>query len=330
MGFTAIWISPITMQIGDSNTYHGYDQSNLYKVNSHFGTASDLQTLSIDGFRIDSVQNVEPDFFPDFSSAAGVYCVGEVLNSQSSYVCPYQDYLDGIINYPLYFSLISAFESTSGSMTDLASVYTTLKSSCADTTLMAPFLENHDRPRFPYYTSDTSLIRNAILTTLMSDGPPIIYEGQEYGLSSSGDPYNREAIWLQSGAYSTTGTYHGFIALVNLIRNQLIMATSSDSSWSVYKSEIIYSDSHTIALRKGSAGTQSVTLITNQGSDGSAYDVTLTTSETGWDVDEDIVEAISCDTGTTNSGGGFVVSVESEPQIWLGSSLLSGTGLCGL
>lgn len=44
MGFSAIWISPVT-----ENTpagYHGYYQTDLYALNSNFGTAQDLKDLS--------------------------------------------------------------------------------------------------------------------------------------------------------------------------------------------------------------------------------------------------------------------------------------------
>jgi alpha-amylase len=50
MGFTAIWISPVTEQVqgltNDGNSYHGYWQKNLYGLNSKFGTADDLKNLA--------------------------------------------------------------------------------------------------------------------------------------------------------------------------------------------------------------------------------------------------------------------------------------------
>jgi alpha-amylase len=50
MGFDAVWISPITQQIEDQTAYgyayHGYWQQDLYAVNPHFGTQSDLQSLA--------------------------------------------------------------------------------------------------------------------------------------------------------------------------------------------------------------------------------------------------------------------------------------------
>ncbi|MCJ1313257.1 hypothetical protein MMC25_006934 [Agyrium rufum] len=42
MGFTAIWISPVTTQLtqstADGEAYHGYWQTDLYGLNPNFGT----------------------------------------------------------------------------------------------------------------------------------------------------------------------------------------------------------------------------------------------------------------------------------------------------
>ena len=50
MGFSAIWISPITLNLpqstGDGSSYHGYWQQDIYSLNSHFGSGSDLQALA--------------------------------------------------------------------------------------------------------------------------------------------------------------------------------------------------------------------------------------------------------------------------------------------
>lgn len=50
MGFDAIWISPVTLQVpGDvegSSAYHGYWQQDLYQIEPHFGTAEELNQLS--------------------------------------------------------------------------------------------------------------------------------------------------------------------------------------------------------------------------------------------------------------------------------------------
>ena len=46
MGFDAIWISPVVTNVDSPNAYHGYWAQDLYSINSHFGSASDLQALS--------------------------------------------------------------------------------------------------------------------------------------------------------------------------------------------------------------------------------------------------------------------------------------------
>lgn len=50
MGFTAIWISPITENIQgltyEGAAYHGFWPQQINQVNSNFGTAADLQALS--------------------------------------------------------------------------------------------------------------------------------------------------------------------------------------------------------------------------------------------------------------------------------------------
>ena len=43
MGFNAIWISPILENTPGS--YHGYHMTNLYKLNSNFGTEQDFKDL---------------------------------------------------------------------------------------------------------------------------------------------------------------------------------------------------------------------------------------------------------------------------------------------
>lgn len=100
---------------------------------------------------------MQKDFWPDFEDASGVYCVGEVYSGDASYTCPYQNYLSGVLNFPVYYPLIRAFTSSSGSISELVSMISTVKSSCADSTLLGTFSENHDLPRFGSITSDTSV-----------------------------------------------------------------------------------------------------------------------------------------------------------------------------
>lgn len=53
-----------------------------------------------DGLRVDSGKHVETSFWSGFSAAAGVYMVGEVFDGDPAYVTAYQQYFDGVMDYP--------------------------------------------------------------------------------------------------------------------------------------------------------------------------------------------------------------------------------------
>ncbi|GFF35710.1 acid alpha-amylase [Aspergillus udagawae] len=423
MGFTAIWITPVTEQFdentGDGTSYHGYWQQNIYEVNSNYGTAQDLKSLadalhargmylmvdvvanhmgydgagnsvdykvftpfdsssyfhsyclisdysnqanvedcwlgdttvslpdldttntavrtiwydwvkalvanySIDGLRIDTVKHVEKDFWPGYNDAAGVYCVGEVFSGDPAYTCPYQNYLDGVLNYPIYYQLLYAFESTSGSISNLYNMISSVASDCADPTLLGNFIENHDNPRFASYTSDYSQAKNVISFMFFSDGIPIVYAGQEQHYSGGADPANREAVWLSG--YSTSATLYSWIASTNKIRK---LAISKDSGYVTSKNNPFYYDSNTLAMRKGStAGAQVITVLSNKGSSGSPY--TLSLSGTGYSAGASLVEMYTCTTLTVDSSGKLAVPMTSGlPRVLVPSSWVSGSGLCG-
>lgn len=422
MGFTAIWISPITYNLPQDTAYgyafHGYWQQNLYALNSNFGTAAELKALatalhnremylmvdivvnhlswngsensvvysdfypfnqasyyhpycavtnydnqtnvedcwlgdsnvelvdlktedptvasmyqtwitqlvsnySIDGLRIDTAKHVDKAFWPGFSNASGVFCTGEVYDGDPAYTCPYQDYLDSVLNYPIYYPLTAAFESTSGSISNLVNELNTMKSTCKDTTLLGSFSENHDVPRFASYTSDYSLAKNIIAYTILSDGIPIIYAGQEQHYSGGNDPYNREATWLSG--YSTSATLYTHVASLNQIRNQAIY---KDSTYLTYQNWVIYSDSSTIAMRKGYDGKQIITVLSNLGASGSSY--TLSLSNTGWSSGTSVVEVLSCTAVTVDSSGNLPVPMASGlPRVYYPLAQLTSSGICG-
>ncbi|RHZ43994.1 putative alpha-amylase [Aspergillus thermomutatus] len=283
-----------------------------------------VANYSIDGLRIDTVKHVEKDFWPGYNDAAGVYCVGEVFSGDPTYTCPYQNYLDGVLNYPIYYQLLYAFESTSGSISGLYNMISSVASDCADPTLLGNFIENHDNPRFASYTSDYSQAKNVISFMFFSDGIPIVYAGQEQHYSGGADPANREAVWLSG--YSTSATLYSWIASTNKIRK---LAISKDSGYVTSKNNPFYYDSNTLAMRKGSTtGAQVITVLSNKGSSGSSY--TLSLSGMGYSAGATLVEMYTCTTLTVDSSGNLAVPMASGlPRVLVPSSWVSGSGLCG-
>jgi len=68
-----------------------------------------VQTYDFDGVRIDTIPEVEKPFWKEYGDSAGVFQMGEVFNGNSAYVGPYQDYVTGLFNYPMYFTIKDVF-----------------------------------------------------------------------------------------------------------------------------------------------------------------------------------------------------------------------------
>ena len=66
--------------------------------------------------------------------------------------------LDGVLDYPMWFPLVAAFQTTSGNLSALAETFTASQSSYKNGQMMSgSFLENHDQPRFQNSVHDTAV-----------------------------------------------------------------------------------------------------------------------------------------------------------------------------
>lgn len=280
-----------------------------------------VSNYSIDGLRIDTVKHVEKSFWADFQAAAGVYAVGEVADGDVRYTCPYQDHLDGILNYPMYYQLTQFFSNSSKGTTDLVMQMKDLNSQCKDPSLMASFSENHDQPRFANSTTDMALAMNVIAFTMLADGIPIVYAGQEQHLSGGNDPFNREATWLQG--YRTDTRLYSLVSNLNRIRRHLISGSSGGNTTTPV-AEVIYNDTNNLVLKKG----QMVAVYNNRGSSTPAY--TLALRDTGFNAGSSVTDLLSCRTTTVCGDGTLSVNVTGGlPLVFFPSAGLRGCGICG-
>lgn len=87
-----------------------------------------------------------------------------------------------------------------------------------------------------------SLAKNAATFTIMADGIPIIYAGQEQHYKGGSDPNNREATWLSG--YNTDSPLYKLIGKANAVRNQAIFASDRYLTYKVcfqFSTQIKYS-----------------------------------------------------------------------------------------
>lgn len=114
---------------------------------------------SIDGLRVDATKHMNDAYLANFTEAAGVFTLGEVYTEDTPLVCRYQDFVSGLLNFPIYFPMIRAF--TAGDMPGLAERVKSVQKDCKDFTLLATFLENHDIVRFASLVNDTAVSPHA-------------------------------------------------------------------------------------------------------------------------------------------------------------------------
>jgi len=201
------WLS----QLADLN------QDNEYVRKTLLNWVSDLiKTYDFDGLRVDTAPYVPKTFWAEFTKASGVYTVGEVFDGYLPYAAGYQGPIDGILNYPLYFTLKWVFQQK-GSMNSLESYYAGAETTWPDQTLLGNFINNHDNARFLYNNGDHVAFKSALAFTLASIGIPIVYYGDEQTYGGGPDPQNREPLWTNM---NPNHEFYKFIATINNFKKQ--------------------------------------------------------------------------------------------------------------
>ncbi len=182
----------------------------------------------LDGFRLDAVKHIPTDFWWKFRSALRqkveakrgrpLYLVGETFKDRTgidSYVGP--NMLDGQFDFPLYDSIKDCFAEGKIGLDLLEASLAASETSFGKESLMSPLIGNHDKGRFMAYAdsdlpdpkgakeeevgwvtppkvdqpSNYAKIELAQAFLLAVDGVPMIYYGDELGMSGAGDPDNR-------------------------------------------------------------------------------------------------------------------------------------------
>ncbi|SMR55084.1 unnamed protein product [Zymoseptoria tritici ST99CH_1E4] len=314
------WIGSDTVSLPDLRTEDARVQ-NLWNT----WVSQLVSNYSIDGLRIDTAQQVNPEFWPSFHAAAGgLHMIGEVWQGSPDVMCPYQNSLPGLMNYGAYYWIIQAFQRSTGSMANLANGMAWMKAVCRDTTLLGSFIENHDLPRYASMTNDVARIQNAIAFTMLMDGIPIIYQGQEQRFGGHDVPAQREHLW-QSG-YDKNAVLYKFIRTMNLIRQRAIQR---DGSHATTKASPISNDANTIVVRKGTAGKQIISVYTNRGSGWSGV-VNVKGTAAGFGAFQKLINVVNCRPFTTNRTGDVAVSlVAGMPAVLYPVTEMTGSGICG-
>ncbi|KAL2871447.1 alpha-amylase [Aspergillus lucknowensis] len=284
-----------------------------------------ISTYGVDGLRIDAAKHVNPQFLKQFGDKVGTFITGEVLQREVSTICKYQDkYISSMPNYPIYFAMLGALTKADEDTT--TTFYTTveqMKASCSDVTALVSFSENHDQQRIANKTDDIAIAENILTFTMLFDGIPMIYQGQEQHLAGAGTPQNREALWLTE--YDTEATLYKHIAKLNKIRKHAYRLGED------YLSEVtnpVYRDDATLAFSKGIEGRQVVMVLSMQGArQAKSFDLTLPVT---YNAGTPVTEVLGCQNYTVNNEGELIITMDKgASSVFFPTNLLDGSGLCG-
>ncbi|WNM34664.1 pullulanase-type alpha-1,6-glucosidase [Streptomyces sp. Li-HN-5-11] len=169
-----------------------------------------VRDFSVDGFRIDTVKNVNMEFWTQWATALDKYAAahgrknffmfGETYSADTNVTSPYvtQGRLDATLDFP-FQDAARAYASRGGSAQRLASVfgddykYTTDKANAYE---QVTFLGNHDMGRIGYFlkqdnpkATDAEILKKDELANelmFLSRGNPVVYYGDEQGFTGSG------------------------------------------------------------------------------------------------------------------------------------------------
>mmetsp|Transcript_11609 Transcript_11609/g.11990 ORF Transcript_11609/g.11990 Transcript_11609/m.11990 type:complete len:468 (+) Transcript_11609:23-1426(+) len=236
------------------------DQNNAFVRSTLINWVSTLKDkYGFDGLRIDTVPEVHPDFWSEFSSAAGMYTVGEVFNGDIGYVSQYQQYMDGVLSYPLYFTMLNvfAYRQSMYQLETLLGPSGTYYSYFKNVNYLGTFIDNHDNPRFLYNQNNQILYKNALTMTLFSTGIPIIYYGTEQGYSGGADPANRESLWPN---YNTNSDLYQFLKVLVNTRKQYGVSSTSQIQRYAWSDFYAFSRGDVLVCLTNSAGSYTVTI----------------------------------------------------------------------
>lgn len=171
-----------------------------------------VSTYGFDGIRIDTIPEVDKNFWKEYGTSAGVFQMGECFNGDPAYVGPYQNYVTGLFNYPMYYTISDVF-GNGKAMSSIQSRYDAEGSHFNDIDALGLFVDNHDNARFLHnHPGKNAQLRSATVFSLTGRGIPFVYYGTEQYYSGGNDPANRESLWQ---AMNTNSDLYKIISKVN-------------------------------------------------------------------------------------------------------------------
>lgn len=175
-----------------------------------------VQTYNLDGIRIDTIPEVPKSFWSEYTASAGVFPMGECFNGDPNFVGDYQNHVEGLFNYPMFYTIRDVFQN-SKSMYGIRNRYNQESGPFNDIDALGLFVDNHDNARFLHGNDNKQGFHAALIFSLTGRGIPFFYYGSEQDYGGGNDPQNREQLWTNMNEdYST----YKLIQTTNRVRHE--------------------------------------------------------------------------------------------------------------
>ena len=173
-----------------------------------------------DGVRYADVPNAPTWFWNNLTHVLdGMYTIGVFDSKDVDYVASYQNYMDGVADFPLLYQLRNSF--CNGSMLDLDDYIQNIHSKYKNPQYNGIWFDNHDKERF-LYECPTGIkpkgLKNVIIFTLFFKGIPIFYYGDEQYLAEGGVPDKRRQPLF--GNYDEESDIYQAIKIAHQVRKE--------------------------------------------------------------------------------------------------------------
>lgn len=289
-----------------------------------------VYAFEADAIRVDTVMEVDTDFWSDFwyyasnykSGNNRLYSVLEVFNGDPAVIAYYAN---KNIGYPFHYPLKFKLGDTLGRGASMYELKNTIDSQVKQLnggwetmSLMGTFISNHDNPRMVCTTRDSNRYSNLIAAMMTLPGIPYWYQGDEnmeVVKCGNNDYENRVPQWV-NGGYDSTTHWAKVLKTFNNLRHFKTSGYSGVESTS-YK-ELYVTDKIFVYSR----GNGVVVALTNGGSNASTIDITV--PGTPFSNGQTVCNLFYPGDCLTISGNSLrVVLTHGEPKVYVKSSYVS-------
>ena len=192
-----------------------------------------INNYGFDGVRYADVANVPKWFWKEFTKEADTYTLGIVSSNDVDYIADYQNYMDGVGDYPLFYSIRESF---CGSMLKLQDYNKNIHKKYINIVYNGIWLGNHDNSRFLNECPYENLLRNAIIFTLFYEGIPIFYYGDEQYFKGKNEYDKQREVMF--GYHDTSSDAYKLIKIANEVRKSELIYEHNLKE--IYADEKIY------------------------------------------------------------------------------------------